>query len=321
MLRLAAWWCAASRSVVVCCVLQRGGVLRLAAWWCAASHSMVVCCVLQRGGVLRLAAWWCAACRSVVVCCVTRRAHARWRRPAAAAAAQPRPASSCTALCMPTLGAEVCFVQLRLVKQHQRLRSIPSSTVAFLYSPTAACSCLPLEPCRRISGTPAGCFSTSALSLGANLSSLLTWTLLKWSEKGCGTTLQVCPDQKYPHENETPFAYLHTDQSMRICALTHMRVHFRAHARPPTRACACARTHTHAHTPCAHTHACSGKLRVSSVSVAPGSPLDAHQVLQLAASVEGATRHPIADGIAAEAQARGLTAEVGVQPRRRKGSS
>ncbi len=82
VLHLIAWWCAASRSMVVCCASQRGSVLRHAAWWCAVSRSVVVCCVSQRGGVLHHAAWWCAASCSVVVCCVSQRGgvlhHTAW---------------------------------------------------------------------------------------------------------------------------------------------------------------------------------------------------------------------------------------------------
>ncbi|KAF5827577.1 HAD-like domain-containing protein [Dunaliella salina] len=49
-----------------------------------------------------------------------------------------------------------------------------------------------------------------------------------------------------------------------------------------------------------------GKLRVSSVAARPGSTYDHNGVLRLAAEVESVTRHPIADGITREANARGL---------------
>lgn len=53
-----------------------------------------------------------------------------------------------------------------------------------------------------------------------------------------------------------------------------------------------------------------GKLHVSSVAARPGSTYDSNGVVQLAAAVESVTRHPIADGIAREANARGLAVQA-----------
>ena len=49
---------------------------------------------------------------------------------------------------------------------------------------------------------------------------------------------------------------------------------------------------------------------MTSIAVQPGTSYDSNQVLELAAAVESVTRHPLADGIAAEAEARGLCWEV-----------